>query len=99
MKKPTIKEEVKFEGVMEKKPDNTITLKEVYTDLVATKTLLGEMQKKNKSTDKKFTWFATLVVIIEIINLAFNYFIYVGGTQYEQGEKVLREIYQNDQER
>lgn len=95
----TITEEVKFEGTMEKKPDNTITLKEVYTDLVATKTLLGEMQKKNRSTDKKFTYFATIVVVIQIINLVLNYFIYTEGTRFEQEQKILLEIYQNDQKR
>lgn len=76
MRKKPIREEVKFEGVMEKQPDNTITLKEVYTGMIEAKTLINEMQKKNRKTDVKFTWFAFMVIIFEAINFYLNYIIY-----------------------
>lgn len=56
-------------------PKDHLTLKGLFERLIRLESKIDLIKEKNKKTDVKFTSFAILVVLVELINLWLNYLI------------------------
>jgi len=70
-------EHIIIKGEMETKPNNEITLKEVYERLVALETKFDYQVAKGEGMGRRYGYLTAFIILVELVNFVFNYLIYV----------------------